>query len=463
MTMDVRNERSQRMIIAAITALAGVFVVAAESPAQTLQETVEKAVRTNPTIGVVTSNRQAVDQELRQARGLYLPQIDIRGAVGPEWTDSPGTRARGLGTTQETRIERQIVLQQRLFDGFEAVSEVERQQARSKSAAERVRESSEFTGLDAVEAHINVLRQRRLVQIAEENVEAHRRLVNRVRQRVTGGAGTTADIAQAQARLDQASATLSDTRNGLRDAEALFIRVVGERPGQLAEAPYPRDALPANLDAAVSTLTATSPTVAIREADVVAGDAEVDVAESRFYPRLSLELSGRADRNIDGVEGSDNDAMALVVLRWNLYRGGIDVANRREALGRLAQAKNARLVAVRGSEEELRRSWAALESASERTESLRSAVERNVQVRDAYNQQFEIGQRSLLDLLDSENELFVSKGRLFTAEAQRVFAGYRVLAVQGKLGPALGVALPVEADASRPAPEPPDRDWRITR
>ena len=86
-----------------------------------------------------------------------------------------------------------------------------------------------------------------------------------------------------------------------------------------------------------------------------------------------------------------------------------------------------------------------------------------MQVRDAYNQQFEIGQRSLLDLLDSENELFVSKGRLFTAEAQRVFAGYRVLAVQGKLGPALGVALPVEADASRPAPEPADRDWRISR
>ena len=118
MAMEDRKERSQRMIIAAITALAGVLVLAAESPAQTLQETVEKAVRTNPTIGVVTSNRQAVDQELRQARGLYLPQIDIRGAVGPEWTDSPGTRARGLGTTQETRIERQIVLQQRLFDDF---------------------------------------------------------------------------------------------------------------------------------------------------------------------------------------------------------------------------------------------------------------------------------------------------------------------------------------------------------
>jgi len=428
--------------VAGMALLAGLG--SGEAAATSLQDSVSKAVSTNPRVASLQNNRAAIDKELEQARGLYLPQIDLRAAIGPELSDSPGTRSRGLGSHWDTRKESSLVIQQRIFDGFEADSEIDRQKARSKSASFRVRESAENTGLDAVEAHIEVLRFRKLVQISEQNVGVHRGYVGRVSERTKSGAGTADEIAQAQARLEQAEALLVENQQGLRDAEALYIKTVGDAPGDLDEVAYPADRVPADLDNALR-LVATNPTIKITAADVEVTQAELDAANSRFYPKINLELSGRSDDDLDGIEGRDRDAVALVVLRWNLYRGGIDEANRGEAVERISEARNNRQAAIRDFEEEMRKSWSALEGQTRRAELLRSAVEQNTIVRDAYSEQFDLGTRSLLDLLDAENELYATLGRQITAEEARIFAAYRVLAVGGELLSMLAVAPPKEA------------------
>jgi len=431
-------------LVAGFAILAGIGLGVSEVDAASLQDSVAKAVSTNPRIGSLQSNRLAIDQELKQARGLYLPQVDLRAAIGPEWSDSPSTRANDGGSRWDTRKESSIVLQQRIFDGFETDSEVGQQQGRSKSASFRVRESAENTGLDAVEAHIEVLRFRKLVQISEANVEVHRGYTGRVTERTKSGAGTADDTAQATARLEQAQALLAENQNGLRDAEALYIKTVGDAPGDLDEVAFPTPQLPADLDNAL-LLLAKNPTVKITEADIEVTDSLIGLAESRFYPKINLELSGRHDADLDGINGRDRDAIALLVMRWNLYRGGIDTANRNEAVERRSEARNNRLVAVREFEEEMRNSWAALESSGRRAELLRSAVEQNRIVRDAYNEQFDLGTRSLLDLLDSENEYYATLGRQITAEHARVFAAYRVLAVGGELLSSLSINQPAQA------------------
>src|SRR3546814_5758861 len=104
----------------------------------TLQEAVQQAIATNPDIGIVASNREAVDQELRQARGLYLPQIDVAAGTGLGTFNDSTSRASGGDTAETVRRESSITLQQRLFDGFEAGATVEREMARVESAASRV-------------------------------------------------------------------------------------------------------------------------------------------------------------------------------------------------------------------------------------------------------------------------------------------------------------------------------------
>src|SRR5262245_16575135 len=441
--MQVLGPATRTSVIGALLAcFAAAF--SGSASAQSVTDSVSKAVGTHPRVGVVANNRLAVESELRRARGLYYPQIDVRASVGGEWTNSPSTRTGTPGSDREFALVRKdatLTLQQRVFDGFEAASEVERQGARTESAARRVRETSEFVGLDAVEAHVDVVRQRKLVSLAETNVEVHRSLLARIRQRVAGGAGTVADVAQTQSRLDQANATLAETRGVLITAEARYNSIVGNFPGALADPEFPSAAMPNDVELGVNTARAKNPTVNITESDIRVADAQVRVADSAFYPKFNVELSASRSYNVDGTIGKVAQYNALFVMRWNLYRGGADLENRRQALGALAQAKSQRLVALRGSEEEMRRSFAQLESATLRVESLRSAVSLNRDVRDAYVRQFEVGQRSLLDVLDSENELFLSQSRLTSVESERVFAGYRILAVSGDLLPYLSVAL----------------------
>jgi outer membrane protein, adhesin transport system len=211
------------------------------------------------------------------------------------------------------------------------------------------------------------------------------------------------------------------------------------------------------IDAALERARRANRTLRITESDVKVAEHEIGVAEAPFYPRVNVELGATRNRDVDGARGDDNDASALLVMRWNLYRGGSDVAQRRAALGRMSQAMAEREVAARNAEDETRRSWVQFWTASDRLPALSTAVQQNRRVRNAYNEQFfNQGQRSLIDVLNAENELFISTGRLVSAEHARTFAAYRLLAATGELVDVLGLEMPAEASESRRAAAPVD-------
>ena len=206
--------------------------------AQSLSDTVRTAVSTSPRVESMIHNRESVDAEMRRAKGLYLPQLDVRSAIGPEYTENVLTQ----GTNgQHMRSELGAVLAEKLYDGGATAGQVDHERGRSKSAAYRIRENAEFTGLDAVEAHLDVVRFRHVFQFAQDNVKAHQALLIRVQQRSTGGAGRAADVAQAQSRLDLATATRDETRGMLEDAEARYLNVVGVAPAALEDTPVPTE------------------------------------------------------------------------------------------------------------------------------------------------------------------------------------------------------------------------------
>ncbi len=409
---------------------------ATTAAAMSLQEAVSLAVSTNPEVGEVSNDRRAIDQELRQGRALYYPQIDLRAASGVEYSDNETTSP---GTETLWRKEGSITLSQLLFDGFFADSEVERQTSRVKSAAYRVQESAEFVGLDAVEAYLEVLRHRERVQLAEDNVGIHQQRLGQVGLRAEAGGGNIADVRQAQARLANAESALVQTQGNLRDAEALFIRVVGQAPDTLDSPGLPLDAIPADVDAAVNNAVENSPTVAFARQDVRTAESDVKQQEASLYPDIRLELSTSVNDDVDGREGTEYDASALVVLRYNLYRGGADTARIREFKWRLAEAIDAMHTNERQVTEDARVSWNAMEVSRSNVMILQREVEANVGTRDAYLQQFDIGQRGLLDLLDSDNELYLSRDNLVTATYAEVFANYRLLATMGALQKTLGI------------------------
>lgn len=417
----------------------------AAAQATTLEEAIRFTLATNPDIGIVAHNREAVDEELRQARGLYLPQIDLAAGIGRESTNDRSTRAAGDGRLTLTREETSVFIQQRIFDGFEADSTVKRDKARVESAALRVFENSEFAALDAIGAYYEVLRQRELADLAEENTGTHVEILVYLKEQLLGGGGSSADVSQAEARLSRARATLTNTLNQLRDAEAGYTRIVGQFPDDLSMPDMSFDAMPASLDAAVDLSNNNNPTTKIFEADVRTTEAEVDLAEVPFYPAITLELESEYNDNRDGIDSWEFNNMAMLRLRWNLFRGGIDRANRQEALARMNENKNRRYQAFVDAQNEVRQSWFSLEANRQLVEDLSRAAAFNGETRDAYRQQFDVAQRTLLDVLDAENELFVSKGQLVTAEINEILASYRVMALGGILLQTLGIAAPEQS------------------
>jgi len=283
---------------------AGVAVAAllttAGAQAQSLSDSVRMTVQTNPKVLELRSNREEVDSELRRARSLDLPTIDMRSSIGPEWTDNLFTQ----GTSgQHIREELSVVLTQKLYDGGATTAEVDHQASRSRSAAFRVWENSEYVGLDAVEAHLDVVRLRRILAFADQNVAAHQALVQRVEARTSGGAGRAADSAQAVSRFEQAQAAREDVRGSLQDAEGRYLTIVGQAPGTLEDVPVPVGALPADVDSSVRIMMSSNPTVKAREADIDAARSAVELADSRFDPTVNLEVGGDHNHNVGGVPG----------------------------------------------------------------------------------------------------------------------------------------------------------------
>ncbi|HEX5079916.1 MAG TPA: TolC family protein, partial [Geminicoccaceae bacterium] len=261
--------------------IAGLAVTSGGAAATTLEESIEAALQTNPDVGVVQADRKAIDQELRQARAGYFPSLDLRAGAGPEYSNSVTTRnrvTRAPGADASTtlmRWESQLTLTQMLFDGFETQSEVERQLGRISSAAYRVAEAAEFIALDAVEVHLDMLRNQALVELARENLEQHRRLLAQVAELERQGGGSIADVHQAQARVAAAQSALATAVGNLDDARARYRSVVGSPADALEESVAPVHALPESPDAAASLATVDSPTVKIANADIDVAKAEL--------------------------------------------------------------------------------------------------------------------------------------------------------------------------------------------
>lgn len=451
--MDCRKSLFKQSLKSAL--LGSVLGLAFLAPvhATTMEDAIKLALQHSPDIGNVAHNREAIEQELRQARGLYLPQIDVAAGVGKERTQDRNTRAdvNNQQALTLTRMESSLNIQQRVFDGFETDSTVEREKSRIRSAALRVYENSEFTALDAIGAYLEVMRQRELVRLSEENVQVHQVILGFLQEQLAGGAGSRADVTQTEARLSRSRATLSSTFNDLRDSEASYARIVGQYPDNLSMSEFPGGSLPGTLEDAIDGVWQNNPTYKIFDADVRTAESEVDLAEAPLYPAITLEGESEYNRNRDAIESGEFNNQIMLRLRWNLFRGGIDTANRQEAVSRVSQSKAIRQQALLEAEEEMRRSWFALEASRKQISEFTENVAFNVETRDAYRQQFEVGQRTLLDVLDSENELFVSQGQLVTAEINEQLASYRILAVGGNLMMTVGVEAPEQASLQIPS------------
>ena len=428
--------------------LALVWLAAAEVPyvdAQTLKEAVEQAVQTNPEVLVTTDRRLAADEGVKQARGGYWPKVDLLSGTGRERLDDINARLLGLSDTTSTRRESSVVLSQMVFDGFGVKSEVARRRALVDSSAYDVAATAEDLALRVVGVYLDVLRRQETVAAAVDSLEAHQRIYDHIKLRSESGVGQRADLDQAEGRLALAKVNLRSEQSNLKDATTTYLRLVGAAPRSLLKPASLEQDLPRSENLALDTALANNPTIKSAQADVAAAEAQLGVAEAALWPRLDLEFA--ANHSSDIVQGPSNDMTVMLRVRYNLSRGGADSAGVRAARHQVHEANEVLNRTHRQIEESLSIALNAYITTRDRLVSLRQYVESSDSTRAAYAKQFSIGQRTLLDLLNAENEYFNARLSFLSGQYTELASVFGVFAGMGQLLAALQIALPPEGGA----------------
>jgi adhesin transport system outer membrane protein len=419
---------------------------------------VDYTITNNPDVGIDARHRRSVDEALIGAYSGYLPSIDLGWGTGRERANNASTRQlRPSGPYGDNvwsrslhRHERSATLQWNIFQSLGTWFEVERNKARMQSAAHRVAGTSDAIALRVVEAYIDVLRMRETVRLTKQNLDNHQKTYDQIQVRAQSGIGRRSDLDQAEARLSLAKSNLISAEANLRDVEIAYVRFVGKPADELIQPDFPAAELfPPDLETAQEAARQGNPLLKQSIADIEAANAQYNAAKSPFGPRLDIEAGITNVDNGGGIRGSNDDRYAMLRARWNIFRGGADMARLGETKQLSYEAMEINKRTLMQLEQSTALSWNTLTSVRERLPSLKQHAESALATRDAYALQFSIGQRTLIDLLDTENEYFTSTIELTNGQYLELFAAYRLLADMGAILPVLGVQPLVDSDATQ--------------
>ena len=401
---------------------------------QTLKESAQQAVLSNPEVLSRWHAFEAANGERDVASGAYLPRLDLASGVGHE------KREDSIQNLNFNRNSTTLTLTQMLYDGLATRNDVKRLDHARLVRLFELYDTSENVALEVVRAYADVLRYRKLVSLAEENYVRHRSVFEQIQRKAQAGVGRRVDLEQISGRVALAEANLLTETSNLHDVSARFQRLVGTLPGKDLEVPAAlTKGMPTDIHAALNAATQHHPALLAAIENIRSADSSVSARRASYQPRFDLRLRADRGNNVDGISGSSNNNVAEVVMTWNLFNGLSDQSRVRQYADQLNAARDQRDKTCRDVRQTLAIAYNDTRKLTEQLAYLDQHQLSTEKARDAYRKQFDIGQRTLLDLLDTENELFQAKRSYANAEFDLMTAYARTHAGMGTLYGALGL------------------------
>ena len=439
--------KASHLILSGIVLLCLRGGTALAAPHLTLKEVAQKVVLTNPEVLAKWHAFKAAGGDVDVARAGFFPRIDYTYGTGKEDLQQPGVADRDYNRNGHV-----LTLNQMLYDGFATASDVKRLDKARLTRYFELLDAAEAAALEAGRAYYDVIRYRQLMLLAEGNYIEHRSSYELLLRRAQSGAGRRVDVEHAAGRLALAELNLNTEAANLHDVTARYLRLVGEQPPSVMFGPARLErGYPASEEEALRLAFKQNPTLRAAVENVEAAQHDLELRRSAFHPRLDLRLRNDRAENVDGVMGLRQQNVAEVVLSYNLFNGGADKARQTASAERKNQALDLRDKACR----DVRQTLSIAYNEVRRLQAQRSSIDHQVnaieKTRDAYKAQFNIGQRSLLDLLDTENELLNARRTAVNADADMDQAYLRTQAGIGRLLEFLGLKRIDEQAAPDPA------------
>jgi len=413
--------------------------------AETLHEAVQYTLETNPQVRAVQYNRLARTKEVEQAKAGYFPKVDFSAGIGRNEIFRP-TEFEGTSDPREVKLS----LRQNIFSGFITTNEVNRQEERVNSALFNLHGTSESVALRVSEVYLDVLRYNEIYNLAKENLQIHEQIFDQVKLRSESGLDEKANFDQVSGRLALAQSSTIVTEINVIDARTNYQAVVDRLPQDLAAPVNLVTSLPETLEEAQQKAVENHPVLKSAEADLAARKAQYRVAQGAYSPVIDLEVDKTWDDEVD-IDNWKSEIAAMVRIRFNLLNGGRDEARIGETLHLVCEARAIRDNTYRQVVESIRLSWMAYQSAQKKISLLEKYVESTGATAEAYRKQWNIGKRTMLDVLDTKAEYINAKKDLTHTVYDSLYAQCRILNGIGRLVNSLGLEWPDDKNLKKDA------------
>ncbi|MDF1756701.1 MAG: TolC family outer membrane protein [Legionellaceae bacterium] len=403
--------------------------------AQTLKDAVEQALASNPLIMLNRAQTLSAKSDIKVAKGSLYPSIDMNSAYGNEWTSSPFTiDLAGDVSNTLWRREFSVSMTQNIYSAGAIIEGINKNVSIYKAKNYKTWEAINEISLGVAVAYMDVLLRSKLVEIAETNLAEHERLVNLIRQRGEAGVARYAELDQGESRLALADSNLINAKGNEREARVRFRKIVGDWPNDLENPVLPTDdAFPKDLDVAVREAFNNHPIVRSANEGIKQAIAQRKISKAAFYPQFDAVFTISRNRNLDGVPGNNEENVSLIRMKYNLFKGGSDLGRLRKSSYQVQEAFEERDRSMIDVRERVQLEYNTWEASRKRTVVLSDYIRSIEKTRMSYFEQFKIGQRTFLDLLNSQNEVYRSKNDYLQASRDEINARYKILNSIGRL------------------------------
>ncbi|MBL4288911.1 TolC family outer membrane protein [Vibrio fluvialis] len=424
------------------TTIMMVLLASSSSQAMTLEESVALSLDNSPTLLARYSHYQSMIRDKNAVSGSYLPQVNLYAAAGYEGTRYNNGNYINSDDRILDRTELGVKISQLLFDGFSTSSDVDRLSFEADAERLSLLSVAENVALDTVKAYIDVLHATELLQLTERNLREHKEIYQFILDKKDKGLTSNSDLAQISARVATTQSSLIAAKNNLYDAKTKFLRLVGQTPKEMIEPAFSAELIPGTVEEAMSLAVKNHPSIQSAIKDLEAAREEVKREKGGYYPEVKLELSASKTDNVDNIEGINEDAKIMLTLNYDIFSGFTTNSRVESSAWRVEEARAVRANAELDANEGVQLAWNAHELLQQQMDVLKTNVDAAKITELGYIQQFNVGRRSLLDVLDAKVETFVARRNYTKTKFDRMFAAYRLFNSMGILTYALRVDYP---------------------
>lgn len=429
----------------ALAVCLGVVTLHAQAQQDTLAGAVKEAMDYQPEIQAKLHAFNAATYDRREAFGGYLPSVDLKGAVGQadRQHDNRNWYSRNYAEVSLTQI---------LFDGFRVRNQVAKAEHTSRMRYYELLDEAETKSLEVTSAYLDVLRYREMVRLAQVNLDNHLSVQTQIEQRAQRGVSNNADLLQINGRVSLAESNLLTEIANLQTVSARFQRLVGRLPAEdMAEVATGQLTAPTDIQTVLDAGYANNPSLHAAFENIDVSQSAFQEAKANRYPTFEFGASHGAYKNNNGFDNRQinnssrgsrygDESIVEIRMRYNLYRGGSDRAAERAAFQRINQAEDLRDKACVDLRQTASIAYSDIANLEIKQSALKNHRDGSIKVVSAYREQFDIGRRSLLDVLDSENEAFQAERAYVHGHYDLIAANARTLQSMGKLLNTLAVS-----------------------